>query len=154
VHRALRGDSLRLVASITYKCSRGEGAPSVQAPEKVPKRSAKVGCLFQVQFQIYARGGAEAATEVRIQETFAHNGHEPGSAEDALLLRPARALEERAAELLALKLRPMQVKILRSLCCLTQVLRAHARSRVVMGVPVITTCLRGCSFRVTCSRHP
>jgi hypothetical protein len=107
VASALCSPTQRQVASVTYKCWRGVARASIAAPETVPKITAKIGCRFQMRLEIFVSGDSEP--EVRPVVTAPHNGHERGCAEDALLLQPASALEERAKELLGLGLRPMQV---------------------------------------------
>lgn len=95
------------VASLTYKCFRGVAPPSRQAPEKVPIRTAKVGCLFQLRLEIWQCQGK--GPEVRPVETHGHTNHTLGSTEDALLLKPYPYLDRRAKELLMLGLTAMLV---------------------------------------------
>jgi hypothetical protein len=111
VAAAFKSNEWHKVASVTHKCRRGIARQSIQKPEQVPKQTVKVGCLFQMRLEILVRGGSEPGIMVQPVITTPHNGHEPGSREDALLLRPDPALEARAKELLQLGLRPMQVTL-------------------------------------------
>jgi hypothetical protein len=106
VASALCSPDQRQVASVTYKCWRGVARASIAAPETVPKITAKIGCRFQLRLEILVSSDKEP--EARPVVTAPHNDHKLGSAEDALLLRPSRELEDRAKELLGLGLRPMQ----------------------------------------------
>jgi hypothetical protein len=97
------------VASFTYACARGSPTkPSRQAAEKVAVASSKVGCLYKVSFWICQAG--DGSLLVKPHVLCEHTNHVPGSTEDALLLRPAAHVEERALKLLGLGLSPVKVR--------------------------------------------
>jgi hypothetical protein len=77
--------------------------------DQVPKKSAKLGCQFQLNLEVWC--GKNAEPEVRPLVKHEHTNHTLGSLEDALLLRPDATIEARAVELLQLGLKPMQVSL-------------------------------------------
>jgi hypothetical protein len=104
----VEADKCCMVFSMTYRCSRGNASKASRQAEHISKRTVtKIGCLFSLRMEVWQLGTKPPMVKAVV--THDHTQHVLGAAMDRNLLKPDLALEEQAAKLLRIGIKPFKV---------------------------------------------